>query len=137
MFKFDSGFLAFGLILFLVTGLRFFTLNAQMKSMQQKIAECKRQYPYLGQGHGKKRMLRVWVLVCADEEMRITHCERLAGLTMFARYKPYTALNTIDVEFVANGGQLPVEVDTRTAIAAQGACKQIMKRLNEEGLTDV
>lgn len=132
MFKFDSGFLAFALILFLATGLRFLTLNAQMKSMQQTLAACRGKYPHLGLGQGRKRLLRVWLMVCADENLRIVHCERLAGLTVFARYKPYTALNNIDVEFIANGGQLPAEVDTRTALAAQGACKQILKRFNKE-----
>lgn len=132
MFEFDSGFLAFAFILFVATGLRFFTLNAQMKSMQKTISACREKYPHIGLGQGKKRLLRVWLLVCADDNLRISHCERLAGLTMFARYKPYTALNNLDVEFIADGGQLPAEVDTRTALAAQGACKQILKRFTNE-----
>ena len=49
---------------------------------------------------------------------------------MFARYKPYTALNNLDVEFIADGGQLPAEVDTHPWLLRERA--QILKRFNNE-----
>ncbi|MDL2220183.1 transcriptional regulator GutM [Eubacteriales bacterium OttesenSCG-928-N14] len=133
MFNFDGGFFTFAILAIIASFLRIVLLNRQMQGMNRRVIDNRKAYPHVGLGYGKRKMTRCWLLVSADEMGNIMHAELMKGWSMFAKLKPYEAINGCNMHEIADEvAIMPSDVDGRTSQAATMACKQILQRLQDQ-----
>lgn len=111
-------------------GLTIMQVRNYRQCVRKLIERKEGEYIGVGSGRGWFRPGTVVIMV-ADREGRVVNAERMHGISVFARFKPWSGMNGLNVEDLAAGDfdGRPVDKTERKAIGK--AAKVILMKMRE------